>query len=281
MRLTVALLSRGHPDALTGVIMSLHRLASGTHQIRFLIGADDDDAPTQFAVDSITEPLNITLHLGPRPVTRGEVDNRLLALTRGHADCVTLMTDRTFPITPGWDDLIARGIIETPNRLLWWSCPIDNVCAIPIIPASYLDACAWQWSPEIFPFWFDDTWNQHIDLLIHGMPSKKSRAAYAGQRGKTTRGRDFAFWIDVFWRLLPLRVEQAREMSAKLNIEWQTRSDVLAYCANWHKTLSSNIASLEATFGDARDPGPEYFEAKQRAERMLAALPALNAGEAA
>ncbi len=280
MKITVALLSRSHPDALTGVVMSLHRLSSGAHDIRYLIGVDDDDELTQLAVDAITEP-KITLHVGPRAPTRGELENRLLRLTRGHADAVTLMTDRTFPISPGWDELIAHGVTELPNRLLWWSCPTDNVCAIPIIPSIYLDACDWQWSPEIFPFWFDDTWNQHIDLMLHGMPSKKSRAYYAGQRGKTTRGRDFAFWIDVFWRLLPIRVEQAREMSAKLGVEWKARPDVLQYCGNWYKALSSNIARLEADFGDARDPGPEYLEAKSRAERMLAALPAQAAGEAA
>jgi hypothetical protein len=281
MKIAVCLLSRSHPEALTGVVMGLWRLRTEKHQIEFRIGADFDDEPTIKAVGRLGSeipPESLVIHCGPRPISRGEIENILIAHCKD-ADVVTLMTDRTFCITPGWDDMVARGVSEEKyrGRVFWWSCPQDHVCAIPIIPKAWLDACDYRWSPEIFPFWFDDTWNQHIDLLIHGMPSQKMLVSFSGTRGKTTRGRDFAFWINVFNECLPLRVTAAKEMAAKLGVAWQDRRDVLLYFENWSKALLENVSSLEQVYGDDRDPGPEYFTAKDRAEKMLIDMAAARA----
>lgn len=280
MKISVAMLSRSHPDALVGVIMGLWRLRTEKHEITFTLGLDEDDVDVSRALSCLREiPLeNLVVRHGPRPVTRGEVENALLAQCHS-ADVVTLMTDRTFCITPAWDEVIARGVSEEKyvNRLFWWSCPQDNVCAIPIIRKSWLEACNYRWSPEIFPFWFDDTWNQQIDLLIHGMPSQKLRCSYSGQRGKTTRGREFGFWLDVFNQTLPLRVQAAKEMAPKFGVEWQDRRDVLIYLESWTKNMIDGIAGLEATFGDPREPGPEYAIAKERAVKMLEDMAAVRA----
>lgn len=280
MKISVCILSRSHPDALIGVIMGLWRLRSERHEITFDVGVDEDDEPTRRALAFANEipPENLLIRNGPRPVTRGEVENELLARSVG-ADIVTLMTDRTFCITPAWDEVLARAVSEEKynNRLFWWSCPQDNVCAIPIIRKSWLEASNYRWSPEIFPFWFDDTWNQHVDLLIHGMPSQKVLASFAGQRGKTTRGREFGFWLDVFNQTLPLRVQQAKEMAAKFGVEWQERRDVLVYLESYAKTMTAGIEQLEETYGDKRDPGPEYAVAKERAVKLLAEMAAVRA----
>lgn len=280
MKISVCILSRAHPDALVGVIMGLWRLRTERHHIEFTVGLDDDDEPSRRALAFLNEvpPESLLIRLGPRPVTRGEIENELLARSVD-SDVVTLMTDRTFCITPAWDEMIARGVGEAKyaNRLFWWSCPQDNVCAIPIIRKSWLEAADYRWSPEIFPFWFDDTWNQQIDLLIHGLPSQKLKCAYSGQRGKTTRGREFAFWLDVFNQTLPLRVQIAKEMAPKFGVEWQDRRDVLLYFESWANNMNAGVADLEKTFGDPREPGPEYAIAKERAVRMLADMAAVRA----
>jgi len=145
-----------------------------------------------------------------------------------------------------------------------------------VISKQWLEACSYEWSPEIFPFWFDDTWNQHIDLLIHGMPSQKVKASYSGIRGKTKRGRDFAFWIDVFNQTLPLRVQKAKEMAPKLGVEWQARPDVMQYLEAYSKGMTANAEVFQQQFGDSSDPGPEYAIAKERAEKMLAEMSAIR-----
>jgi hypothetical protein len=270
MRIAVAILSRGHPDALTGVIMGLWRLRTEQHEIDFRIAVDEDDEDTLECSQWLREipSRHREWHIGPRPTTRGEVENSVLSFCNA-VDVVTLMTDRTFCITPGWDEAIAKAVTEKPNRALWWSCPSDNVCAIPIIPKQWLEACDYKWSPEIFPFWWDDTWNQHIDLLIHGMPSLKVKTSYAGQRGKTTRGREFGFWLQVFLDTLPLRVQAAKEMAPKLGVEFKERADVMLYLQKYADNMRAGIDQIEKTFGDPSDPGPEYFIAKRRAEAML------------
>lgn len=283
MKLGICLVTRNNPGPLIGVVMSLWRLRSNQHELQFIIGIDNDDENTMRASPLTKEinPLPI-FTIGERAPARGTTENRVLSIARAQdCDLATLLTDRTFPITPGWDDVLARGVTEQPKRPLWWSCPHDNVCAIPIMPKDYLDALDWKWSPELFPFWFDDTWNQQIDLLIHGLPSKKVKASFAGQRGKTTRGRDFGFWIDFFHRLLPMRVNIAESVANAQGIEFKIRPDVIQYFAGWYEQMMKGAETLEQTFGDPRDPGPEYEIAKSRAQKMLTVMVTMDFGVAA
>lgn len=283
MKLGICLVTRNNPGPLIGVIMSLWRLRSLQHELQFFLGVDDDDRETDKVADILTgiDPRPI-LAYGKRNPCRGTTENRMLELARAdNSDLVTLLTDRTFPITPAWDQVLAQGCEEQPKRPLWWSCPHDNVCAIPIMPRAYLDAIDWKWSPELFPFWFDDTWHQQIDLMINGLPSLKIKASFAGQRGKTTRGRDFGFWIDFFHRTLPIRAEMAKEIAGKLGIEWKARPDVMQYFQSWYEQMSKGVAALEEHFGDPRDPGPEYAIAKERAESMMLEMTKADLGAAA
>lgn len=255
--------------------MSLWRLRSGQHGLNFIVGTDDDDENTRAAVDILSTeiPDGISCVSGPRPIARGEVENRSLAAARlTDPDLVTMLTDRTFCITPGWDEALARGVTEQPKRVLWWSCPDDPVCVMPVIPKVWLEACDWRWSPEIFPFWFDDTWNQQIDLMLHGLPSLKIQTSYAGVRAQTNRARDFKFWIDLFHYTFPQRARQAKEMAEKLGVEWVMRDDAAAYFQRHHDSLINGIPNMERMFGDPGEPTPEYIEAKKRAEPMLEAL---------
>src|SRR5512135_596435 len=229
MKIGVCLVTRNNPGPLIGVVMGLWRLRSNLHELQFVLGFDRDDkiSPRVLRYTGEVKPPIICC-IEDRSPTRGTFENRVLQQARDlGCEMATLLTDRTFCITPGWDDILARGVTELPLRPLWWSCPHDNVCAIPIMPKGYLDALDWKWSPELFPFWFDDTWNQQIDLLIHGLPSKKIAASFAGQRGKTTRGRDFGFWIEFFHRLLPMRVNLAETVAKAQGLEFKARAEVI------------------------------------------------------
>lgn len=271
MLIHVNICTHARPLGLIGVVMALNRMRSNSHELKFRIGIDEDDQVSLDAAANLAEECPIDVSVGPRPIARGEIENRLL---RGSADAdiVTMLTDRTFCITPGWDDGLAKGVTEQPRRLLWWSCPDDNGCTMPVIPKAWREAADHVWSPEIFPFWFDDTWNQQIDLMLYGMPSLKVVTNYTGHRSKTNRARDFAFWIQLFNHLLPHRVEQARVIGEKLGVPMQPREDVMKYIGQHYQTLMNNIPVLEQHFGDAVDPGPEYCVAKDRAEKLFAEL---------
>lgn len=263
--------THNRPLGLIGVVMALNRMRSLQHEVRFRIGIDEDDQVSLDACANLSAECTIDPVVGPQPVARGEIENRLL---RGStdADIVTMLTDRTFCITPGWDDALARGVTEQPKRLLWWSCPDDNGCVMPIIPRAWREAADNVWSPEIFPFWFDDTWNQQIDLMLYGLPSLKIVTNYSGHRAKTKRARDFGFWINLFNELLPHRVEQAKVIGERLGVPFQPREDVMKYIGQHYQTLMKNIPVLEQHFGDNVDPGPGYVEAKARAEKLFAEM---------
>jgi hypothetical protein len=280
VKVHVNLCTHARPLGLIGTVMALQRLRSNQHEVRFNIGIDEDDQVSLDAASNLSAECPIDVSVGPRPIARGEIENRMLKLS-ADADVVTMLTDRTFCITPGWDDALAKGVVEQPKRLLWWTCPDDNGCVMPIIPRAWREAAENCWSPEIFPFWFDDTWNQQIDLMLYGLPSKKIVANYSGHRAKTKRARDFAFWIQLFNHLLPHRVEQAKTMAIALGVPFEMRPPVMEYIQRHYQTLMERIDVLEKHFGDNGDPGPEYAESKARAERLFAQLivPAAEAAE--
>ena len=280
MLIHVNICTHKRPLGLVGVVMSLQRMRSLQHEVRFRIGIDDDDEDSLAACSSLAQECPIDVSAGPRPVARGEIENRLL---RGStdADVVTMLTDRTFCITPGWDDALVRGVTEQPKRLLWWSCPEDNGCTMPIIPRAWREAMDHVWSPEIFPFWFDDTWNQQIDLMLYGLPSLKIVTNVSGQRAKTNRARDFAFWINLFNELLPLRVEQAKTIAARLDVPFENRQPVMEYIGKHYQALMNNIPTLEKMFGDNGEPNAEYVIAKERAEKLYAEMMAQHATQEA
>lgn len=266
MKVHVNICSRSRPLGMVGVVMSLWRLRSGRHDLRFNLGLDDDDENSIIAAQNLADEAPIAIHTAPRPVARGEIENRVLDQSRD-ADIVTMLTDRTFCITPGWDDALAKGVTEEPKRLLWWTCPEDPVCVMPVISRPWLDACDYRWSPEIFPFWFDDTWNQQIDLMLYGLPSLKILTTYSGVRAATNRAREFEFWINVFRNTLPQRVEQAERMAERLGTPYIDRPEAFEYFERHYNTLMGNCPRLYEMFGDQGEPGPGYAIARANAEQ--------------
>lgn len=270
MKIAVAMASRGRPMALIGSIMALWRLRSQRHDVAFSIGLDEDDEDTASATfDEKEFPQGvINVAVAPRSPWRGARENDAIQLVKD-ADVVSLMSDRTFCITPGWDDVLARAYAQSPKRVLWWSSPGDPGCVVPAIPKTYLAANNWQWAPNIYPYWHDDSHHVEVDILLHGIPCQKVAANYAGIRSKTHRGRDFAFWQTVFQKTRPLRRAQAALIGEKLGIKVTERPDVEAYFANFDAMMQQRCIAFEERFGDTSEPGPEYLIAKEKAETFL------------
>lgn len=273
MKISVVMLSRGRPAAMVGSVMSLWRLRASEEPIDVVVGMDTDDQDARLGCETLASELRLGSFqpwFRARAEVRGSTENVLIGTASG--DVILLYSDRAFCITPGWDEVIAKAVTQVPNRVLWWSSPQDPGCVMPIIPRAYLDANEGKWSPEIFPFWYDDTWHQEIDLMIHGLPSLKVVAMYAGARGKTQRGREFAFWQNVFTQSRKMRIEQAHKIAKMLGIPMQERKDVLEYFAKYDEIISGRSEEFEESFGDTSDPGPEYHIAKDKAVKLLEEL---------
>lgn len=279
MKIAVCLASRARPAALINVVMGAHRLVLGQQQVEFVIGLDEDDDRSHAIMD--LRPFDDTgIELCfpeylPAPQVRGEMENRMLIAARGQTfggdglDLVTLLSDRTVIISPGWDKMLAAAVQREPRRVMWWACQDDPGCVIPIIPRAYLDAIDWRWSEEIFPFWWEDTWHQEIDLLLYGPPSLKVKAFYAGARGKTRNARDFGFWLDVFTATRDHRRALAAHIADVLKVPLQQRGDVENYFRQYDQTMRERIAIFEAHFGDPNPPNDNYLAAKDRAAKLL------------
>jgi len=75
-----------------------------------------------------------------------------------------------------------------------------------------------EWLAEAFPFWFTDTWLDEIALMLGRKAPVRVEWKPQGQRGKTTRMRDLAFWAWVFEAARPERIEDARKLAALAGI---------------------------------------------------------------
>lgn len=273
MKITVCIATRNRAAAAIGVVMALHRMKTGDHEVQFILGLDNDDQSKELIVEALSGTAPITLSVADSPITRGWIENRMLKLAFDMGcDAATLMTDRTFNITPEWDQCITPAINALPNRVLWWSCPEDAGCVIPIIPRSYLQAINCQWDECVHPFWWSDTYQQEIDLMLHGMPSLKVPAYYSGSRGYTQNGRDFEFWLRVFIAMRPRRRAQAKKIGFILDIKRPDQAQVEDYFMRYDASLLSRCPQFEERFGDRRPPGPNYLTAKAKAETLLKEL---------
>lgn len=269
MKIAVLTPSRGRPLALTAVLMGLWRLRSTKHEIIFIVGADKDDEKTIHAAEQLQVEFPVYVMAGERGTLGHVMNNMMKAAHELNQDVVTDVTDRNFCITPGWDDCIAETTKLRPNRILWWSCPYDPDCTLPVLPHVWCEALEWKWSPEIFPFWWDDTWLMELDLMVFGGPSLKMQASYAGERGQTTRGRDFAFWFKVFAATREQRWKQAETIARKLDTKIQDRESLEKYFSVYDSSGLQRSPIFEERFGDKRPPGIEYKRAKAAAEMIL------------
>lgn len=271
LRVTVAIVTRGRPAALIGVVMALWRLRSGAHDLEFAFGFDSDDETRHDALSILrTDNLPIRNLVGSRGITRGHIVNRIVRACRRDADVVTPLTDWTFPITPGWDDVLAQGAQQFPTRLTWWSCPHIPGCVVPAIPRAWCEAAGWAISPEIFPFWWDDTWLEEVDAILSGGPCLKLPASFAGTHGKTTRGRDFAFWGRIFAGTRHMRIAQADAMAAALGLPRPELSDgLLARFEANDRFQQDKADEFERIFGDGSQPTEAYLAVKSAALRLI------------
>jgi len=275
LKIAIAIASRGRPAALAGAVMAAWKLQSARHHLAFPIAVDEDDAATLAMIETLkAEGIPAVPVVAPQSPYLAAAQNRAIAAAQD-ADITTLLTDRTMVISPGWDIGIVDAAIKYPNRVMFWSCPSDPDTTVPIIPHTILERTDWRPLPELWVYWYSDTWLTEVDRMCFGGPSLRVRPMYSGSRQQTQRGRDFAFWTQLFVATRPMRIAAAKKLNADLGLEWKDPppemiEDFLAR----DKHLLDHAEDFQRMFGDNRPPSEQYLEAKAKAEAMMKELAA-------
>lgn len=268
MRVTVGIASRGRPLALTGVVMALDRLKSGKHDVRFVVGADCDDEHLGRMHElwaGSNEGSDVVIRMAERS-TLAAVWNRLAGFDK-EADVLTLLSDRAFCISPWWDDMLVDGVEKHPDRVMWWSSPEDSDCTMPVVSKKWIAAADYEWCSNLWPFWFSDTENREIDLLVSGKVPLKLAANYAGARATTQSGRDFAFWFSVYSLLRSERIARSKRIAAAFGTEIRLPPE--GYFEAWDKEMQDRSPDFEERFGDKHPASAAYLAAKANAEQVV------------
>lgn len=269
MRISVGLPSRGRPLDMVASVVSLFRLASGGNEIDVLLLLDADDTESINAAAHLNETFGVNYQWSDRLAGLGELHNRAVLLTPSDAAWM-MWSDRISVITPNWDHELAMGCLQYPNRPLW----LDSIhLAGPgqvILPPAWRAAQGAPCFPGIYPFWFDDTYQEELDAFVHGPMRVTLASKCAGPRTqKTNRCRDIEFWVDVFAATRPQRVEQARAIADRLGVKMANPSALIAMYEARDAEMKRRAPALMAQFGEVGEPDASYVAAKKRAEAMV------------
>lgn len=266
MKIAVAIMSRGRPLSLIGVVQALHALSSGQNDVAYRVGCDDDDPMTIGACHWMRQAgLPVARRVGPRPLGLGGAAAKLLD-DEPDADAGTILADDMYPLTPHWDAVIAQAAGRDPAGVWWW---LGEATAYCIVGRRWL-AAAERLYPDYFPFWFDDTWLAEVRTMATGRAPETLPIALAGRRGPTQRCRDLEFWFRFFANRLPERIAEAKTIAGKLGLPDVADRVAEAYAARLTRMLP-HIARFTARFGDPRPPSVEYLACHARAVRLMEA----------
>lgn len=267
LKINILCASRGNHSGLRTIIGALDALASGKHDISYVIASDIDDMKTRY-FDAHTETgIQFFFSHSMRGTSLGakwnEAANFMLA------DIYVLVTDRSLCVTPLWDVYLADAYDKDDARVTWWTTNAGPV--IPIVPHKWYEAAGNKIFTDYFPFWFDDTWLQQVSALVHGLPCFLSQATcYVSKKNVTTkRFRDLRFWMDFFIAKEPERYEVATKIRAALGIPCPDLRPIEVWFKDTYAMWDKEWQRWEQLMGDKSEPDESYLKAKKRAEEMM------------
>lgn len=270
MRITVVVPSRGRVFGLAGILRSMHFLESGKHEVRYVVGADEDDAETQEACKALRSRLPLGLRTDKRPVSLGGLINQL-ALCEP-ADVYTAVNDDIVCLTPNWDEEIANAVEKLPHGVFWWTDKSGNGALFPIVTEKWRAAAGGIFS-EWFPFWYDDLCLLELWMMATDEAVQQLEIFLCDKpRTVTHRMRELKFWQQIYIASRVLRVKQARQIAERLGLPSPQCTEHVAVLMNaqLRRVEPGWIQQIEDNQGDKNPPDENYFIAKARAEKMLA-----------
>jgi len=257
------------------VLTSLDALATGSHDITYVLILDDDDSKTLRLTDEWEKqqlfPKGTVLRVGPRVKTLNARMND--AITEFPADYYCFLVDDGFPLSRHWDAMF-DGLKELP-AFAWQELNDPKNATFIAISERWRKATG-RGFPDYFPFWFADTWILEVHLLAFAKPiGIVNQLQMGGKRGTTQGMRDLPFWFDFYAKTRSERIADAVAVAKEWGFTLDVAKDRQAQLAiledgdrrQREKTpmYASQFGALEA----ATEPTTAYLQAKERAEEWL------------
>jgi hypothetical protein len=204
--------------------------------------------------------------------TLGGKCNRLLYVAKG--DYAVIMGERCICTSFKWDKPIVETMV-TDTRVRWWSGMSEGSYECPVFSRRWIDACNKLFGgvfPDLFPFWFIDTWTRDVDILVSCDNPVHIASSFANPRREPSIGaRDIPFWSRFFAELHSEREEWAMRLRNEFELDpppelSESISQSLEADAFERMKLSE---TWEARFGDKSEPDARYIAAKIKAEKVL------------
>jgi hypothetical protein len=243
-------------------VTSAHALASGKHDIQFIIGADHDD-PNTMAMGYVLKLQRrpVTVHPMQRMSSLGAMANTLATVEP--ADVYCSMGDDHEVQTPNWDEAIHQAWMQQADNVWWWHCKQNMTLAIV---SDRWRRAAGRIYTDYFPFWWDDLWLLQIWRYASGRDCILGIPAFIKDCGPGThRMRDLQFWTDFYWSRRAERIAEADRIRTILG--WPSVKHTAALDLTPNPTFVP--AQVEGQQGERTPPTPEYRRAKSRAQALM------------
>lgn len=273
MKFAFLMVTRGNPKRAAAVIENAKALASGRHEIQYIVGCDNDD-PATGSYFHQNYDKDITLSIANRPTGVGAVWNRCAALCP-QADIYCPFPDDVFIGLSKWDDYIVS--LNRPV-LAWNDISNPGHCTLPIVTREWLDLVGPLYD-ERFPFWFYDTCVGEVYSFVTGfhvfIPVDLSLIS---QKGRTQNLRELTFWWDLYVAIRPERLALAARIREKLGLKLSASilSNVVAGWERRDEIGRGSAAKIEAQLSmeGQRAPSAEYLTARASAQNYMDTLKA-------
>jgi hypothetical protein len=268
MNIAVLILSRGRPAGLVAAIQSLHATASGDHPVQYVVCGDDDD-PTMEQAQELLGYIPVTWSINPRPDALGRAWN-LGAQAAGAWDLALFTGDDTVPCTWHWDARMAQSAGHSAGAFAWTEANDPENCTYWVTTRGWHDAVGAA-CPELFPYWFNDTWVAEQHLFAFEAPIPVDRGlVMGGRRGTTREMREVSFWFQVFAATRHMRIAEAARIARAYGREPPDPAPMLAWCRGWDEAQQASVPRYNTAFAaDTVPPTPRYLRLRAQAERLL------------
>lgn len=275
MKIAYLIATRGNPRRAGACIEIARSLASGKHEIDYILGVDRDDKSTikyfwDFYPDS-KDPV-VIINIADRAPALGSIWNRLALCTDADAFCV--MGDDVFVTSRNWDEGVSQFCKPgSVSVVAWTDTGSPNQPTYPIISRGWYSVAGLY--TDYFPFWFDDTWVAETWHFTSGSPIYISnQLIITSKHGKTKRMRDLKFWWNFFSATRGQRITKSIEIRKALGSlpadpavlelirrRWELRDD----------ECIQGVDQLEANFSPdiKASPSAEYLVALANAQEMM------------
>lgn len=211
MKFALLMVTRGNPKRAAAVIECAKSLASGKHEIEYIVGCDNDDFKTHSVLHQYG---GLRLSIGNRPRGVGAVWNR--CASEVNADFYCPFPDDVFVSCPDWDDLIAS--FNAPI-LAWHDLTNEGQCTLPIVSRGWLDLAGKLYDAR-FPYWFYDTCVDEVHSFVTGQRIPiPEELTFVSKKGLTQNLRELPFWWDFYVATRAERLRLAAGIRAKLGIQ--------------------------------------------------------------